>query len=153
MGVGAGAGRLCPETRGCGPMTAPGGRMWTPGRGMWPHLSSRSHTCRDTLTGREHTHTHSLLWSHHRVTHIHPHVHVYVLTDMVRSRSQHPPTYVCGDICTIKYSHRVHTHTVHGLRDVHPPVGRGQHSCLTLTSRALTGGQLSAGRGWPETPR
>ena len=107
---------------------------------MWPHLSSRSHTCRDTLTGREHTHTHththSLLWSHHRVTHIHPRAHVYVLTDMVRGRSQHPPTYVCGDICTIKYSRRVHTHSPWPQR--HPPTCWQGPALLPLTHFTCT---------------
>lgn len=106
------------------------------GRG---HTSARVHTRAGTHSRGVNTHTPPLLWSHHRVTRTRPHVRVYVPTDMVTGRSQHPPTYVCGDICTIKYRCRAHTRS-HGLRAEHPPVGRGQRSCLALTSRALTGG-------------
>ena len=137
LGVGAGAGWLCLETR------APRGPhvdTWT-GDAATPPLTfthMQGHT-RRVVHPLQDVKTHTpLVWSHHRVTHTRPHVHVYVPTDMVMGRSQHPPTYVCGDICTIRCRCR-HTHThSHGLRDVHPPVSTHASHSLHVHSQVAS---------------
>ena len=92
---------------------------------------------RPPTSGRENTHASCMVTSQGN-THTRPHVHVYVPTDMVMGRSQHPPTYVCGDICTIRCRCR-HTHThSHGLRDVHPPVSTHASHSLHVHSQVAS---------------
>lgn len=127
------------------------------GRG---HTSARVHTRAGTHSRGVNTHTPPLLWSHHRVTRTRPHVRVYVPTDMVTGRSQHAPTYVCGDICTIKYRCRAHTHgpmasepNTHLLAGANAPASHSLHVHSRVASNLPPYDQLSAGRGWPEALR
>lgn len=110
------------------------------------HMHAGTHSQgRPPTSGSENTHPPCMVTSQGNT---HTSTRPYVPTDMVMGRSQHPPTYVCGDICTIRYRCR-HTHShSHGLRDVHPPVSTYASHSLHVHSQVVSNlppyNQLSA---------